>query len=133
MPGRIWIPEVSIKPRTERSTPVATSQNLQGNPGIRAEDLEERLEILKGEYEAAETSEGFFSPFAVLSLDVRVVEKKTWRTKRGMVRTPSGATHFALYPLIFVHASILGYIITLPHAAQHARSHCTSRPLKSQE
>ncbi len=55
---------------------VTMSQSLQGNPGIRAEDLEERLEILKGEYEAAETSEGFFSPFAVLSLDVRVVEKK---------------------------------------------------------
>jgi len=77
---------------------VAISQNLQGNPGIRAEDLEERLEILTGEYEAAETSEGFFSPFAVLSLDVRVVEEKPGIRK--------GATLFALYPLIVVHASI---------------------------
>lgn len=52
------------------------SQNLQGNPGIRAENLEERLEILRGEYEAAETSEGSISPFGILSLGVKVVQKK---------------------------------------------------------
>lgn len=55
---------------------VTMSQNLQGNPGIRAENLEERLEILRGEYEAAETSEGSISPFGILSLNVKVVQKK---------------------------------------------------------